>query len=55
MIAAYFTRGGKNKLDLLDLVRIVDGQRTVLETYEVMGKREARKIALNAGAEPWNF
>lgn len=55
MLAAEFTKGRKGKLDILDIVRIADGQRTFIETHEVMGKREARKVAQSLGATPWNF
>lgn len=55
MIAAYFTKGGKNKLDTLDVVRLTNGDREWIETMSVMGKREARKVAESMGAKPWNF
>ena len=55
MIAAYFTKGGKNKLDTLDVVCLTNGDREWIETMSVMGKREARKVAESMGAKPWNF
>lgn len=55
MLAAYFTKGGKNKLDALDVVRLTNGNRELIETMSVMGKREARKVAESMGATPWNF
>jgi len=55
MLTAEFTKGRKGGLDLLDIARITNGQRTYLESYEVLGKREARKVAQSLGATPWNF
>ena len=55
MLVAEFTKGGKNKLDRLDLALMGGGQRIYLESHEVMGKREARKVAESLGAKPWNF
>lgn len=55
MLAAEFTKGRKSGADTLDITRIVNGKRTYLESYEVLGKREARKVAQSLGATPWNF
>ncbi len=55
MLAAEFTKGRQGKLDTLDIVQIVNGQRAYVETHEVMGKREARKVAQALAAKPWNF
>lgn len=37
------------------LDRIVDGHRTNVLSFRVSGKREARELAKNYGAKPWNF
>lgn len=55
ILAAEFTKGIKGQLDILDIVVIEDGRRTYLKPHEVMGKREARKVAESLGAKPWNF
>jgi hypothetical protein len=55
MLTANFTKGRKSGADILDIARITNGQRTDLESYEVLGKREARKVAQSLGATPWNF
>lgn len=53
--AAYFTNAGKTISAKLALTIIEDGRREVVETRNVSGKREARKIAEAAGFQPWNF
>lgn len=56
ILAAEFTKGLKGQLDILDIVVIGDDcRRTYLKPHEVMGKREARKVAEALGAKPWNF
>lgn len=55
ILAAEYTKGLKGQLDILDIVVIADGYRVYLKPHEVMGKREARKVAKSLGAKPWNF
>jgi hypothetical protein len=40
---------------LLDINLISNGERKLLHTQPVSGKREARNIAVQYGASPWNF
>lgn len=51
-IAAYFYSGKK---PVLDIVAIVNGRTEPLQSVPVSGRREARKLALENGATPWNF
>lgn len=39
----------------LDINEIADGQRFTRESIGVSGKAEARRIAQQLGATPWNF
>jgi hypothetical protein len=55
VLAAEFTKGGARSPSTLDLNRIIDGQRTRMVSFNVAGKREARQIAKQYGATPWNF
>jgi hypothetical protein len=55
VLAAEYTNGSKSRLATLDINRIENGQRTLIETHSVMGKREARAVAKALGATPWNF
>jgi O6-methylguanine-DNA--protein-cysteine methyltransferase len=55
IIAAEYTNGSKTRLPTLAITRIENGQRTYLETHDVIGKREARAVAKALGATPWNF
>jgi hypothetical protein len=54
-LAAEFYSGTRAKAPVLDIVRIGDGRREHVETINVMGKREARAVARDLGATPWNF
>jgi hypothetical protein len=40
---------------VLQINEIANGRRTFLKTLGVSGKAEARKLAVAAGATPWNF
>lgn len=53
--AAEFYAGTKSKSAVLDIVRIGNGQREHVETIPVLNKREARNVARDLGATPWNF
>lgn len=55
VLAAEFTKGGAARHSTLDLNRIIDGHRTRMATFNVASKREARQIAKQYGATPWNF
>jgi hypothetical protein len=55
ILAAEFTNGTKRRPAKLDITSIANGRRTYLETLTVSGKREARAIAAERGAQPWNF
>ena len=35
--------------------RIANGERELIETIQVLDKREARAVAKGLGATPWNF
>lgn len=52
VIAAKYTAG---KTPVLNINRIENGRRFWLATYRVNGKREARKVAAQFNAKPWNF
>lgn len=55
ILAAEFTSRGRNAPAVLDLTRIIDGHRTHVIAFRVSGKREARQLAKQYGAQPWNF
>lgn len=55
VLAAEFTKGGAARPSTLDLNRIIDGHRSRVVTFNVASKREARQIAKQYGATPWNF
>jgi hypothetical protein len=54
-LAAEYTNGSKTRSATLNLNRIVDGHRTPVIGFNVTGKREARQIAKQYNAQPWNF
>jgi hypothetical protein len=52
--AANFYKLGKGRAVVQ--IEIIDaGHRTLLCEYAVEGKREARLVAAQYGAQPWNF
>lgn len=55
ILAAEFTSRGRNVPATLYLNRIVDGRRSNIIAFNVSGKREARQLAKQYGATPWNF
>lgn len=55
ILAAEYTVGGRGSSATLILNRIVDGHRTKVIGFNVSGKREARQLAKQYGAQPWNF
>ena len=54
-IAAEFYAGSAKRSPVLDITRIEGGRRTALATFPVKDRRQARKLAAQHGAEPWNF
>jgi acyl-CoA thioesterase len=55
ILAAEYTVGSKRYPPTLYINRITDGRRSNVAAFNVSGKREARKLAKEQGAEPWNF
>lgn len=55
VLAAEYTTGSKRYPPTLYINRIVDGRRSNVVAYNVSGKREARQLAQQHGATPWNF
>lgn len=55
VLAAEYTVGSACYPPTLYINRITDGRRSNVATFNVSGKREARQLAKQHGAEPWNF
>lgn len=55
ILAAEYTTGTNRYPPTLYINRIKDGRRSNVAAYNVSGKREARQIAKQHGATPWNF
>jgi acyl-CoA thioesterase len=55
ILAAEYTVGSKRYPPTLYINRITDGRRSNVAAFTVSGKREARQLAKQQGAEPWNF
>ena len=55
ILAAEYAVGSKRYPPTLYINRITDGRRSNVAAFNVSGKREARKLAKQQGAEPWNF
>jgi len=55
VLAAEYTVGSKRYPPTLCINRIAGGQRSNVASFNVSGKREARQIAKQHGATPWNF
>lgn len=55
ILAAEFTNGSKARPPQVVINRIADGRREWIATATVAGKREARAIAAQFNAKPWNF
>lgn len=57
ILAAEFTAGSKTRCAVLTINEIdpARGSRKLLSRHEVAGKREARAIAKQLNATPWNF
>ena len=54
-LAADYTRGSTRSSATLTLSRIIDGYRTRVMGFNVSSKKEARQLAKQYGATPWNF
>jgi hypothetical protein len=54
-LAAEFTNGSKTRSPVLTLNMIGNGRREFVSSRSVADKREARKVAKELGAKPWNF
>jgi len=54
-VIADFTVGSSKVAPKLTISALINGRRQVLETVEVIDRRHARRMALAAGAQPWNF
>ncbi len=54
LAAEYYPRSRWGSATLV-LNRIIDGHRTKVIGFNVSGKREARQLAEQYGATPWNF
>ena len=55
VLAAEYTTGSKRYPPTLYINQITDGRRSNVAAYNVSGKREARQLAKQHGATPWNF
>ena len=55
IIAAEYTNGSKHYPPCLYINRIANGRRSNIVAISVSGKREARKVAAEYNATPWNF
>lgn len=55
ILAADYMVGGRGSPATLILNYVVDGRRNKVIGFNVSGKREARQLAKQYGAQPWNF
>ena len=55
IVAAEYTNGSARRPATLTINRIANGCRERVAVYEVTGKREARRVATELNAQPWNF
>lgn len=54
-LAAEFYRGSKARSACIDIAAIASGRRTIVASFPVANKREARRLAADFGAQCWNF
>ena len=54
-LAAEYTNGTKRRPATLTINRIADGRRSLVMEMTVAGKAEARRLAAQHSAKPWNF
>jgi len=55
VLAASYTAGSKTRPALLDISNIYAGRREHLSVHVVTGRADARRLARDLGATPWNF
>jgi len=55
ILAAEFTQRSATRSAVLTINRIIDGRRWKVIGFNVASKREARQLAKQYGAKPWNF
>lgn len=55
VLAAEYTTGTNRYPPTLYINQITNGRRSNVVAYNVSGKREARQLAKQHGATPWNF
>jgi len=56
VIAAEYTQGSRRISPMVFISKIENGNREILvDSIAVSGKREARKVAAQFNAQPWNF
>lgn len=55
VFAAEYYPGRKGRPAALDITVILGGRRTPVFSTTVANKREARQIAEDFGAQPWDF
>jgi len=55
ILAAEYTSGTNKYPPTLYINRITNGRRSNVAAFTVSGKRDARRLAKQQGAEPWNF
>ena len=55
ILAAEYATGTNKYPPTLYINRIENGRRSSVAAFTVSGKREARQLAKQQGAEPWNF
>lgn len=53
--AAEYYPASKSRPAALDITGILNGRRTPVFSTTVANKREARQLAEDFGAQPWNF
>lgn len=54
-ITAEYTKASRSRSAVVTIAKIEGGRREVIEFFNVTGKREARMIAKDCRATPWNF
>lgn len=55
MVTAEYTNGTAKISPMLFITKIENGRRQLVDSYSVADKREARKLAAELNAKPWNF
>jgi hypothetical protein len=55
VIAAEYVNATSKISAMVFITKINNGRRELVDSYSVSGKREARKLAAELNAKPWNF